>query len=158
MKFGNLVTTTPVWLLLFFTTLLMAPPTSADSGPSILNKDSDNVAIEGYDAVAYFTEQKAVKGNPEFVFDWHEARWQFSSAQHRDLFAADPERYAPQFGGFCAGAMTRGLVIKADPEAWTIVDGRLYIKVNKEFRDEWREDTAGNIEKAREAWAAMIQK
>jgi hypothetical protein len=127
-------------------------------GESLINKGADNVAIDGYDTVAYFTEDRAVKGSKDYQFEWHDTRWHFSNANHRDLFAADPERYAPQFGGLCAGAMTRGVVVKADPEAWTIVDGKLYMKVNKSFRDEWRQDPAGNIKQANQAWAKLVEK
>ena len=87
-----------------------------------VNKDEDNIAISGYDSVAYFTKGRAVKGRLDHQFVWNDARWLFASGDHRDLFAASPESYAPQFGGFCAGAMTRGIEVKADPEAWTIVD------------------------------------
>ncbi len=159
MKLSGPVTTTSRWVLsAVCAAFLFMQPVVAGSDQSLLNKDANNVAIEGYDTVAYFTEDRAVKGNPQFIFDWQDARWYFSNADHRDLFAADPERYVPKFGGFCAGAMTRGVVVKADPEAWTIVDGRLYIKVNKEFRDEWRKDPAANIVKAEEAWGQMTDK
>lgn len=119
-----------------------------------VNKNEDNIAIDGYDTVAYFTLGKAVKGNSQHEHVWQDARWQFLSARHLELFAADPERYAPQFGGFCAGAMTRGIEVKADPEAWTIVDGRLYMKVNMQSRDSWREDAEENIRKANKKWKA----
>jgi hypothetical protein len=140
------------------TMFLWVSPAGAGSGESLINKGADHVAIEGYDTVAYFTEDRAVKGSKDYEFEWHDARWHFSSDKHRDLFASDPERYAPQFGGLCAGAMRRGVVVKADPEAWTIVDGKLYMKVNKEFRDEWRQDPANNIKQANEAWAQKTGK
>ena len=141
-----------------FTAILLFMPLGVVLAEAPLNKDADNVAIEGYDTVAYFTEGQAVKGKPELEVVWHGARWFFSSANHRNLFAAAPERYAPQFGGLCAGAMRRGVVVKADPEAWTIVDGKLYMKVSKEARDEWREHPAENIREANEAWAEMVEK
>jgi hypothetical protein len=122
-----------------------------------LNKDSDNIAIKGYDTVAYFTEGRAVKGDSGFELAWRDARWLFANEKHRAMFAEAPERYAPQFGGLCAGAVTRGVVVKADPEAWTIVDGRLYMKVSKASRDEWRKNAEENIQEANEAWAKMKQ-
>ena len=70
-----------------------------------INKDADGVAILGYDTVAYFTDGRPVKGSPDFEYVWQDARWRFASAEHRTLFASDPDRYAPQFGGFCTGAM-----------------------------------------------------
>lgn len=85
------------------------------------------LAIKGYDPVAYFTLQRATPGVPQFVHDWDEHRWQFSSAKHRDLFKADPVRYAPQFANFCAVALSRGEVREANPEYWLISDGRLYL-------------------------------
>ncbi len=147
------------WVVLALcTAFVLVPPTSAAGDESLFNKGADNVAIEGYDTVAYFTQDRAVKGSKDYEFEWQDARWHFSNVKHRDLFAANPEQYVPQFGGLCAGAMTRGVVVKADPEAWTIVDGKLYMKVNKSFRDEWRQDPAGNIKHANEAWAKKTQK
>ena len=122
-----------------------------------INKDDDDVAIGGYDTVAYFTEGKAVKGKTDFAFVWHHAQWHFSSERHRDLFAATPERYAPQFGGLCASAMTRGVEVKADPEAWIIVDGRLYLNVTKESRQRWRDNPTEKIQAATEAWESVTQ-
>jgi hypothetical protein len=119
--------------------------------------ESSGVAIKGYDTVAYFTEGKAIKGNPEFTYTWHDAQWQFANAHRRDLFAADPERYAPQFGGFCSNALTVGKVVAADPEQWTIVDGKLYIKYNSSSRDRWRDNKAAKIEQANETWAKYLK-
>jgi hypothetical protein len=141
-----------------FAAILLSMPLGAVQAEALLNKDADNVAIEGYDTVAYFTEGRAVKGKPEFEVVWHDARWFFSSASHRNLFAATPERYAPQFGGLCAGAMMRGVVVKADPEAWTIIDNKLFMKVSKEARDQWREHPTENIQEANEAWTARAEK
>ena len=115
--------------------------------------DSFGVAIKGYDTVAYFTEGRALKGKKEFEFSWQGARWYFANAAHRDLFAANPKRYVPQFGGFCARGMTRGKMAAADPKAWTIVDGKLYMKFSKASRDRWRQNKAENIKKAEEKWA-----
>jgi len=84
-------------------------------------------AIQGYDAVAYSTMGKAMKGIEEYTYEWLGANWQFVNAEHRDLFAADPTNYAPQHGGYCSVGATGGGTITADPEAWRIVDGRLYL-------------------------------
>ena len=113
----------------------------------------DNVAIKGYDTVAYFTEGQAMKGASEFAASWNGAKWHFANARHRDLFASDPERYAPQFGGFCAAGIAKGKKAAADPEAWTIVDGKLYIKFNMEVRERWQKDRAEKIQTAEENWA-----
>ncbi|MFQ5761355.1 MAG: YHS domain-containing (seleno)protein [Acidiferrobacterales bacterium] len=113
----------------------------------------DNVAIKGYDTVAYFTEGQAMKGKSKFVASWNDAEWHFANAAHRDLFTANPEGYAPQFGGFCANGLSQDMKVAADPEAWTIVDGKLYIKFSKGSRDRWRKDKAEKIKKAEENWA-----
>ena len=79
----------------------------------------------------------------------------FANAEHRDQFAVDPERYAPQFGGFCALGMSKERAVVADPEAWTIVDGKLYMKFSEDARDRWRKDKNNAIEKANESWAGL---
>jgi YHS domain-containing protein len=85
------------------------------------------VALKGYDPVAYFTEGKPVKGSATLAHDFDEARYYFSSPKHRDLFAGNPDRYAPRFGGYCTGSMSRGVKNEGDPEIWVIEDGRLYV-------------------------------
>jgi hypothetical protein len=89
--------------------------------------DNLRVVLKGYDPVAYFTEGKPVKGDPKYTYDWDEGRYHFASAKHRDMFAGDPEKYAPQFGGYCTGSMSRGVRNEGDPEGWTIKDGKLYV-------------------------------
>ena len=126
---------------------------SADDRNKTIATGRDNVALQGYDAVAYFTQGKATRGNSEFSFSWNATEWHFSSAVHRDLFAEDPERYAPQFGGFCANGLSKGKKVVADPEAWTIVDGKLFVKFSERARDEWRQDKAARIRKAEQNWA-----
>ena len=120
-----------------------------------INKDADDLAILGYDTVAYFTDERPVKGSPDFEYVWQDARWQFASAEHRTLFATDPDRYAPQFGGFCTGAVALGRLSPIDPEAWLIVDGRLYLHYDKEGRDETAADPKANIAVAAESWEAL---
>jgi YHS domain-containing protein len=85
------------------------------------------LAIRGYDPVAYFTDGKPGLGQPEFEYEWDERRYRFSSAGHRELFKADPVRYAPQFANFCAMSLAQGEITEADPENWLISDGKLYI-------------------------------
>ena len=119
---------------------------------------ADGVAIRGYDTVAYFTENRATKGNPEFTHLWRDVKWYFANAEHQALFTANPERYAPQFGGFCALGVSKGKAVAADPEAWTIVEGKLYMKFNEDARDRWRKDKDKAIEKAEENWVELQQK
>jgi hypothetical protein len=124
-----------------------------------INKDAEDLAIRGYDTVAYFTDGRPVKGSPEFEHVWQDARWRFASAEHRSLFASDPDRYAPQFGGFCTGGVALGRLTPIDPEAWVIIEGRLYLYYDKEGRDETaadpKEAQEAHIAAAAERWEAL---
>ncbi len=114
------------------------PLFSADRQFADYNVDSDKVAIHGYDTVAYFTEGKPIKGKSDFENVWQDTRWQFASATNRDLFKANPDRYAPQYGGYCALGISSGEYADIDPNAWTIVDGKLYLNRTLEYRVAWR--------------------
>ena len=89
--------------------------------------EPESLAIQGYDTVAYFTEGRALRGDPRYTLTWDEHRWQFASAEHRSMFKADPVRFAPQFANFCAVALAQGEVKAANPEYWLISEGRLYL-------------------------------
>jgi YHS domain-containing protein len=119
-----------------------------------------NVAILGYDPVAYFTEGKAVKGSPEISRGWLGATWQFASAEHRDAFVSEPIRYAPQYGGFCAlGVAIEEASANIDPEAWRIVDGKLYLFSGKEgLEEDFDAASADVIAKARTKWPEIEAK
>jgi len=128
----------------------------------LLAVDSNHVAIKGYDPVAYFTERKAVKGDSRFEYVYDDATWQFASAAHRDMFVADPDHYMPQYGGFCAACVAMKLcsglsdLAPADPEAWTIVNGKLYMVAGgKKSLDQWKANSAANIKQADIHWAAI---
>jgi len=111
------------------------------------------VAIEGYDTVAYFTDGEAKKGSEEFAYDWLGATWYFANAEHRDLFAEHPVRYAPQYGGHCAvGTASGESTANIDPEAWSIVDGKLYLQYSQGAQEEWEQDRANMIAAADEKW------
>lgn len=120
------------------------------------------VAIKGYDPVAYFTKGRAIPGKKEFKYTWQDAQWRFSSADNRDLFASAPERYAPQYGGFCANAMTAGQVAGVDPEAWKIVNGKLYLGYSKASMTKWDEKPMAAVkERLKQAdiqWARLHEK
>jgi len=120
-----------------------------------LEMREDGVAIQGYDTVAYFTEGRATQGKPEFEYVWGEARWWFATAEHRDLFARDPERYAPRFGGYCTGGLSLGYKMVADPENWYIVDGALHLQHSKEGREKAVADPEPVIAKAEETWRRL---
>ena len=115
------------------------------------------LAIGGYDTVAYFTDGTPVPGTAEFQYQWHNITWQFASAAHRDLFTADPERYAAQYDGHCAIGVSveSGHKDTVDPEAWTIVNGKLYISHTKYWSDEWRKNVATNISRADANWPTV---
>ena len=105
---------------------LVAAALLATSPPSVA-AEKVPLAIKGYDPVAYFTIGKATPGLPQFEYEWDEHRYRFSRAEHRELFKADPVRYAPQFANFCAMALSMGEIVLADPENWLISEGRLYV-------------------------------
>jgi YHS domain-containing protein len=114
------------------------------------------VAIKGYDTVAYFTTGKALKGNDSFAFRWHNMTWHFSTKINRDLFAASPEKYAPQYDGYCAWAMTEARKAQTDPEVWEIVNGKLYLQCSQAAYEKWRRDVPGNIRKGDTNWLKII--
>ena len=117
----------------------------------------EGVAIRGTDPVAYFTQNKPVKGNPEFTYKWGNANWQFASAQNRDLFVQNPEKYAPQYGGFCAWAVSQGYTASTDPNAWKIDNGKLYLNYNSAVQWGWEKDVSGNVAKGDKNWPALAK-
>jgi len=119
---------------------------------------NNNLAIKGYDTVAYFKEGKALKGNDAFTFQWHEMTWYFLSKENRDLFAHAPEKYAPQYDGYCAWAMTEGRKAQTDPEVWKIVNGKLYLNCSKAAYEKWSKDIPGNIQKADVKWSKFMNR
>ena len=129
--------------------------TPAHAGGLIDKTFFGGVAIKGYDPVAYFTEGRPVKGSAEFAQEWLGATWHFANAKHRDAFAANPEKYMPQFGGYCSMGMSKGYVVSLDPEAWRIVDGKLYVYGSKRGRDKFGKDIPGRIAKAKANWVMI---
>lgn len=113
-------------------------------------------AIDGTDAVAYFTQGRPVEGSSEFTHEWNGAKWRFSSAENRDLFATNPEQYAPQYGGYCAWAVSQGYTASTDPNAWKIVDGKLYLNYNKDVQQRWEADVPGHIVSADRNWPTVL--
>lgn len=113
------------------------------------------VALDGYDVVAYFDAGKPTEGDPAIVHTWHGARWQFVSPAHRDAFAADPQRYAPQYGGWCAYAMAHGFIARGDPLQWAIVGERLFVNNNWFAMSLWDKDRPGHIVAADANWPLM---
>jgi len=117
-----------------------------------INQTPDGIAIRGYDAVAYHTEGRAVKGTSDFVHTWESAHWHFASAANRDRFAANPEQYAPQHGGYCNMAMAKDQVKAGDPNAWAIIDGKLRLYASTKGRDNFQKNTAANVGLAARNW------
>lgn len=114
------------------------------------------IAIDGTDAVAYFTEGRPVAGLAEHSVDWGGVSWRFATAENAARFADAPEDYAPQFGGYCAWAVAQGYTASTDPDAWTIHDGKLYLNFNRRIRRRWERDIDGNIAKGVANWPAFL--
>jgi YHS domain-containing protein len=142
--------------LAFFSMAIFACTKSTATEP--INATSEGVAIKGYDPVAYFVEERPVKGTEKFEYPWMGAKWLFASAENLDTFKADPDKYAPKYGGYCAYAVSQGTTADIDPEAWTVVDGKLYLNLNKKVQNLWMNDMAAYIKKADENWPAAINK
>lgn len=113
------------------------------------------VALKGYDAVAYFNRGTAVKGDERFSHPWRGITWRFSSEENRSLFAANPEAYAPRYGGYCAYAMSRGMIADISPAAWAVVDGKLYLNNNGFAHQLWNASRSENIAAADQNWSLM---
>ena len=113
-------------------------------------------AVQGYDVVAYFTDGAPKKGSKEYSTEWKGARWLFSSQENLDTFLADPDAYAPQYGGYCAWAVAQGYTAKGDARHWAIEDGKLYLNYNADVKAKWDVDRAGFIEKADQNWPAVL--
>ncbi|MEO1493247.1 MAG: YHS domain-containing (seleno)protein [Pseudomonadota bacterium] len=118
--------------------------------------DFEGKALKGYDTVAYHTERRAVKGSPEFAVEWKGAKWFFASAENRDLFTADPERWAPQFGGYCAWAIAKDRTAPINPEIFRIVDDKLYLNLNMKVHKEWLGKRSQFIAAANEKWPEVL--
>lgn len=134
---------------------LLAAPSAALAGEFF---ERDGAAIGGYDPVAYFAENKPVKGSAAYTYRYRDSVFRFASAANRDTFAADPERYAPQYGGFCAYGVAHGYKVKIEPEAFTLVDGKLYLNYDLRVQADWRRDIPGYIRKADRKWLELAGK
>ncbi|HET7238471.1 MAG TPA: YHS domain-containing (seleno)protein [Terrimicrobiaceae bacterium] len=140
------------------TAVLALTMISAASAKSLLNVDRSGVGLKGYDPVAYFTQTKAVKGDAQFQSKANGVIYYFASAENKAAFDTNPAKYEPQFGGFCAWAVSRGYTAPVDPNAFQIVNGRLLLQYSLKVRKDFSADTEGNLKKADANWASIIEK
>ncbi len=135
--------------------LLICLGTSLTQKPQIYSTKAG--AIKGYDPVAYFKQDQPVKGSEDYSYEWMEATWYFSSKENLDAFKESPEAYAPQYGGYCAYAISQGYTARIEPEAWKIVDGKLYLNYNQQIKKKWEANETEFIESADKNWPGVIK-
>lgn len=123
-----------------------------------VNVDANGLAVKGYDAVAFFSGNAAVQGDPTFEHVWNGAKWVFSSAENLEKFKAAPEAYAPQFGGYCSYAVSQGYTADGDPNQWKIVDGKLYLNYNQKAKQAWEQEQESLIKQGESNWAEFQKK
>ena len=133
-----------------------AAPALAAPKPEIYTAKDSNLAAEGYDVVAYFTEGKPVKGSAEFSIEYKKATWLFTSKDHLDKFKEKPEAYAPQYGGYCAYGVSADHAVRGDPKQWKIVDGKLYLNYNAGVQKKWLKNIPGYNTKADANWPKVL--
>ena len=156
-------TATRAWLIVRLAVLVLAAaaltasPAFAKPAPQV-NVEADGLAARGYDVTAYFTHGKAVRGSASHEVAYNGATWRFASAKARTRFQSDPAAYAPQFGGYCAWAVSQGYIAPGDPEQWKIVDGKLYLNFNARAKALWEADEAEAIKRGRLNWPAVLTK
>jgi hypothetical protein len=135
--------------------VLLSDALSAKTPVDPVNRDRNGFAIKGYDPVGYFEQKRPVKGGPTFTHQWNGGTWQFESARTRELFISNPEKYAPQYGGYCAWAVSNNYTASIDPEAWKIIDGKLYLNYSKRIQRMWEPDAAKRIMDADRNWPGL---
>jgi YHS domain-containing protein len=132
-----------------------SPSTIAGTGVEPFFKSAQGLALKGYDPVAYFTEGKPIEGRGEFEAEWRGARWRFATADNREAFLREPDKYAPQYGGYCSWAVGHGYTAKGDPQAWKILDGKLYLNYDQDVRAQWEREIPALISKGDENWLSF---
>ena len=137
--------------------LALATSASARS-PDVYTGVLSSTAVGGFDPVAYFIEGRPVPGKRDIAFTWKGVTWRFATEKNRDLFKDKPEAYAPQFGGYCAWAVSRGYTAKGDPRYWKVVDGKLYLNYDAGVQKDWEKDVPGNIANGNKNWPAALDK
>jgi YHS domain-containing protein len=132
------------------------PLTATAKDAPVYTGTFSNLALSGYDTVAYFTEQRPVKGDKAFTHTYMGATWQFSSAANREKFVSAPDKYAPQYGGYCAWAVSQGYTASGDPQRWKVVSGKLYLNYDIDVQKKWETDIAGFIAKGNKNWPSVL--
>ena len=136
--------------------LLLVLPFAMAGEPAVFATDEG--AIRGYDPVAYFTVGAATRGSDQFSAEWQGSTFRFANADNLAAFKADPAAYAPQYGGYCAYALSKGAIAGTVPEAWSIVDGKLYLNYSTAVQQRWKQDIPGNIRAANANWPAVLDR
>jgi YHS domain-containing protein len=146
------------YILAFFLALgfLVLPGTAAARDSEIYTGFFNKVAVGGYDSVAYFTQNRPVKGDTKFSTQYKGVEWRFANEEHKSKFIANPEQYAPQYGGYCAWAVAQGHTASGDPTKWKIVDGKLYLNYDADVQKKWEADVPGFISKANKNWPTVL--
>ena len=127
------------------------------SAKTLLNTTWTGSAVKGYDPVAYFTDNKAVEGKSDFQTQLNGSTYYFASKEHKDLFDANPDNYLPQFGGYCAYGISLGKTVNIDPNAFQIIDGKLFLQYSKDILDKFNQDPTGNLQKAEANWPKLVE-
>ena len=126
--------------------------------PAVFTEFSSKLAMDGFDPVAYFKTGRPEKGNPAHAVSWNGAAWHFVSADNKTAFEANPSAFAPQYGGYCAWAVSEGYTAKGDPNIWRVVDGKLYLNYNASVQKGWEKDVPGHIAKGDRNWPRVLSK
>ena len=137
---------------------LALPLFAQTASKTLLNLDKTGVAIQGYDPVAFFNDSKPVKGDQKFLVKHDGAIYFFASKEHKDLFKANPAKYTPEFGGYCAYGVSRNKLVEIDVDAFQIVDGKLLLQYSKGVRDDFNADAKANLAKANANWVGLLDK
>jgi len=138
--------------------LLWGFPALPQTAKTLENLDKNGVAIQGYDPVAFFTQNKPVLGSPQFQSSYKGATYHFVSAEDKAAFDANPAKYEPQFGGFCAYGVSVGRLVPIKVEAFQIVNGRLLLQYDLDVKDKFNKDQTGNLQKADQNWPGLVEK
>ena len=145
-------------LLAALALILALPSVAQAKSPEIYTGLLSSTAVGGYDPVAYFTEGKPVAGKSGITHTWKGVTWRFASEKNRDLFKANPQAYAPQYGGYCAWAVSQGYTAKGDPNHWKIVGGKLYLNYNASVQKTWEQDVPAHVASGDKNWQKVLEK